>query len=217
MYPGPGDYAGPGFYPRFYGMLQWETHRHWATSCHLTSVYWVAGLFEVRTVLSSMTLFCLTALRIIIIICTALWVVTNQPSSVIYSDRLFLLLCLPCRMQSPCHETYSSGWLTINNNYFFKHNLIFLPWCFDLYRRSSSEEVCLHLFLATSHHYRGKNLEEEDVNKLLLTKISGRDRNVKVKIWGCAWRNSCYYSELLLSSLLLFPLFRHNVCRLLHL
>ena len=24
------------------------------------------------------------------------------------------------------HETYSSGWLTINNDYFFKHNLIFL-------------------------------------------------------------------------------------------
>jgi len=28
------------------------------------------------------------------------------------------------------HETYSSGWLTINNNYFFKHNLIFLPLTF---------------------------------------------------------------------------------------
>jgi len=28
------------------------------------------------------------------------------------------------------HETYSSGWLTINNNYFFKHNLIILPLTF---------------------------------------------------------------------------------------
>jgi len=34
-----------------------------------------------------------------------------------------------------------------NNNYFFKHNLIFLPWRFDLYQRSSSEEVCFHLLL----------------------------------------------------------------------
>ena len=43
------------------------------------------------------------------------------------------------------HETYSSGWLTINNNYFFKHNLIFLPWRFDLYQRSSSDSTKFHV------------------------------------------------------------------------
>jgi len=39
-------------------------------------------------------------------------------------------------------------------------------------------------FLATLHHYRGKNWKSE-LNKLLLMKVFDRDRNVKIKMIGC--------------------------------
>ena len=36
-------------------------------------------------------------------------------------------------------------------------------------------------FIATSHHYRGKNQKKNNIEHLLLAKVSDRDRNVKGK------------------------------------
>jgi len=36
-------------------------------------------------------------------------------------------------------------------------------------------------FIATSHHYRGKNQKKKNIEHLLLAKVSDRDRNVKGK------------------------------------
>jgi len=64
-------------------------------------------------------------------------------------------------------------------NYFLRQH--FLTWRFDLYQRPSTEEACSTLLpvLATVVMWRGKKLIW---NKLLLTEVSGRDRNVKVII-----------------------------------
>jgi len=65
--------------------------------------------------------------------------------------------CLRRNLTSPAHRVRKFVYRTTMkrraniNNYFFKHNLIFLPWRFDLYQRSSSEEVCLHLFSGSCH------------------------------------------------------------------
>jgi len=68
-----------------------------------------------------------------------------------------------------------------------KHNQHFLPWRFDLYQKPSSGKVCSILLpvlvtIVTSFAALLWQEPEEESNKLLLMKVSDRDRNVKVKM-----------------------------------
>jgi len=56
------------------------------------------------------------------------------------------------------HETYSFGWLIIAKILLLQTQPTFLPWCFGLCQRPSSEEVCSIPFpvLATIVMWRGK-------------------------------------------------------------
>ena len=89
-------------------------------------------------------------------------------------------------------------------NYFATQSDFIYLWCFDLYQRPSSEEACSVLLpvLAKVVMWRGKKSvvhvtqcvaalvpvhitsllwqELQELNKLLLTKVSDRDRNIKV-------------------------------------